>query len=68
LFGTDTLNKKEFGKLLAFTKPLTINRTTKKIQIINLDNYQLRNNEILVTTNIKPYSFDSRYFGVINIK
>jgi len=56
------------GKLLDFSKPLIIDGLNRKMQIINVENYQLKNNEILVMTNINPYSFDSRYFGVINTK
>jgi len=56
------------GELLKFSKPLTVDALNRKMPQINLENYHLKNNEVLVMTNINPYSFDSRYFGVIDTK
>jgi len=52
--------------LLKYSKPLDKDAQNRLLPKIKLINYKLKINEVLVMTNINPYSFDSRYFGVIN--
>jgi len=50
------------GKLLTNSKPLKL----QNFSIAKLDNYQLKQNEVLLMSDYNPNSFDARYFGITN--
>lgn len=51
------------GKLLPFSKPKEVNLTPWRVT-----NYRLKSNELLLMTDQSAWSFDSRYFGLIDKK
>jgi len=54
------------GKLLPFSKPLAFDAAGRPMPPLELNDYRLKENELLLMGDISPTSFDSRYFGLID--
>jgi conjugative transfer signal peptidase TraF len=53
------------GRLLAGTIPLVKDSAGRKLTWFAATNYRLRPDEVWLTANSDPRSFDSRYFGPV---
>ncbi|MEQ1545558.1 conjugative transfer signal peptidase TraF [Methyloglobulus sp.] len=49
------------------SKPLAQDREGRVIPKLKLDNYELKENEVLLMSDSNDDSFDGRYFGVIDV-
>lgn len=55
------------NKLLPYSKPLSFDGAGQKLPKLRLTNYRLKPNELLTMTDQDKWSFDGRYYGLINI-
>lgn len=55
------------GKLLPLSKPAKADLNGKPLPKFRINSYKLNNFEVLLMSDINSLSFDSRYFGFINI-
>jgi conjugative transfer signal peptidase TraF len=53
--------------LFSQSKPLAQDREGRVIPKLKLDNYELKENEVLLMSDSNDDPFDSRYFGVIDV-
>jgi len=54
------------GELLTHSKPLNTDPGGRPLPQLELNNYRLAENELLLIGDVSPASFDSRYFGLID--
>jgi len=54
------------GQMLPFSKPLVLDPAGRPMPQFELNEYRLKENELLLMGDISPTSFDSRYFGLID--
>jgi len=54
------------GQLLPHSKPLKADPGNRPLPQLELNNYRLAENELLLIGDVSPASFDSRYFGLID--
>lgn len=52
--------------LLPHSKPLTDDKTGQTMPAATLNQYELKDNEVLLMSESADYPFDSRYFGSVN--
>lgn len=50
------------------SKPLSVDRQERPLSHYTLDNYRLKDDEVLLLSDYSAYSFDGRYFGLLSNK
>ena len=55
------------GKLLPQSKPLSKDKESRVMPVLNLEQYELKENEVLLMSDSGNDPFDGRYFGVVDV-
>ena len=55
------------SELLPLSEPIKADSAGRLLPQFQLDHYTLRNSEVLLMSDVSGTSFDSRYFGPINV-
>jgi conjugative transfer signal peptidase TraF len=50
------------------SKPLVKDKQGRNLPVLTLENYELKENEVLLMSDSTDDAFDGRYFGVINVE